>query len=71
MAVVEMHGRARRGLVDARDLVAEPHRVVAQPLADGVEQHLVQVGAMDRELRPVVAGIAAAQVADDVLSVAL
>ena len=48
----------------------EPHGVAAQPLQRGVEQHLVQVGAMDRELRPVVAGIAAARLLVDELAVA-
>src|SRR6185437_14981949 len=54
----------------AVDAVAEPHGVLAQALPRCIEQDLVEVGAMDRELRPVVAGVAAAQVADDRRAVA-
>lgn len=50
--------------------MTKSYRVLAQPRPHGVEQDRVQVGAMDRELRPVVAGVAAAQVANDVLAVA-
>src|SRR6185503_19137584 len=39
--------------------------------AERFEQHAVQVGAMDRELRPVVAGVAAGRLAVDELPVAV
>ena len=42
----------------------------AEPLAHGVEQDLVQVGAMDREVRPLVPGRQAPRLAVDQLAVA-
>ncbi|MCM3485143.1 hypothetical protein M3684_05545 [Kocuria rosea] len=37
--------------------VVGDHRVLAQALAHGVEEHLLQVAAVDRELRAVVPGV--------------
>src|SRR5476649_2193961 len=65
-----MERDARRVLLDPGAAVVELDRVFPQPRARRVEQRLVQVGAMDRELRPVVAGVAAARLLEDELAMA-
>ena len=50
-------------LLDPVQLPAEENALRPDPLAGGVEQHLLQVAAMDRELRMRVAGIAAERLA--------
>src|SRR5476649_1480589 len=65
-----MERDARRVLLDPGAAVVELDRVFPQPRARRVEQRLVQVGAMDRELRPAVAGVAAARLLEDELAMA-
>ncbi len=67
--VVEMDRDARAVLVDLQAAMGEPHGVAAEALPHRVEHHPVQVGAMDRKLRPVVAGEAAARLLVDELAV--
>ena len=59
----------RPSLLDAQAALAELHRILAQPSPHGREQHLVQVGAMDGKLRPVVAGEAPERLLVDELAV--
>src|SRR6266545_1526787 len=65
-----MQRDARIVLLGPEAAMIEPHGITAQPLHRRVEQHRVQIGAMDRELRPVVAGVAAAWLLVDELAVA-
>ena len=51
--------------------MAEPQRIVAEPLADGVGERELQLTAMDRDLRPLVARLAAARLAPDRLAEAV
>src|SRR3984893_6088954 len=67
---VEMDDDARAVLIDLEAAMREPYGVAAQARSHRVEHHLVQVGAMDRKLRPVVAGEAAARLLVDELAVA-
>ncbi len=67
---VEMHRDALRILLDPDAAVVELHRLAAQPSARRIEQRAVKIGAMDRELWPVVAGKAAARLLEDELAVA-
>ena len=59
----------RPSLLDAQAALAELHRILAQPSPHGLEQHLVQIGAVDGKLRPVVAGEAPARLLVDELAV--
>ena len=59
----EMHRDAAVVLLDADAAVVHDDGVRPEPLQHRVGQHLVQVAAMDRELRPFVAGEAAARFA--------
>lgn len=68
LCLVEMERDARSVLVDLDAAMAELDRVLAKPLLHGGEEHVVQIGAMDRELRPVVAGEAAARLLVDELA---
>ena len=60
-----------RCLREARDAAAELDPVRAQHLPRGVEQDHLQLAAMDRELRPRQAGMAAARIGPDRLAVAV
>ena len=66
----EARRHARLALLDAHAAMAGDEVVGAQPLAHGVEQHLVQVGAVDREMRPLVPGSQPPGLAVDQLAVA-
>src|SRR5260221_10623270 len=68
--LVDMDRDAGAILVNPEATIAQPHGIGAKPLLDGVEQDLVQIGAMDRKLRPVVAGEAPARLLEDELAVA-
>ena len=68
--IVEVNDDARAVLIDLEAAMREPHGVAAQARSHRIEHHLVQVGAMDRKLRPVVAGEAAARLLVDELAVA-
>ena len=69
LGVFEQRLRAARVLFDADAAVTETHRVRSQPALDRVGQDLVQVGAMDGEMRVFVAGEAAAGLGEDGLAV--
>ena len=57
------------GLGPAGEMVAGEDVLPAQALDRGIEQDLLQRAAMDRELRPFVAGLDAARLAPDRLAV--
>src|SRR6266851_4739724 len=63
-------GHARIVLLDGDAAMAGDEAVRTEPLLHGVEQDLVQVGAMDREVRPLVAGCPSPRLAVDQLAVA-
>src|SRR5512140_1128888 len=56
-------------LIDPEAAMPELHGICAQTIAHGAQQYVVQVGAMDRKLRPVVAGVTAARLLVDELAV--
>src|SRR5471032_3324578 len=58
-------------LLERRDAAAEPDLVRAQDLLRGLEQDHLQLAAMNRELRPRQAGVAAARIGPDRLAVAV
>jgi hypothetical protein len=70
--IVEAQANARVVDVVDRDAgMARDDAIGAEPFADGVEQDRLQVGAVDRQLRRVVAGPASGRLAVDVLAEAV
>src|ERR1700710_2173512 len=69
--VDEIGAAAFRGFGPADKMMAGENVLRAQPFGRGVEQDLLQRAAMDRKLRPFVAGLDAARLAPDRLSVLL
>ena len=66
--VDELGADAVVSLGPAGEVVAGEDVRLAQPFGRGVEQDLLQRAAMDRELRPLVAGLDAARLAPDRLA---
>src|SRR4029077_1159589 len=66
----EARGDAGVALLHADAAVAGDETFRAQPLAHGVEQHLVQVAAMNGEMRPAMPGGEPPRLAIDELAVA-
>src|SRR2546430_8296556 len=66
--VDEFGADAVGGFGPAGEVMAGENIFATQPLDRGVEQNLLQRAAMDRELRPLVAGLAAARLAPDRLA---
>ena len=68
-------GKARRHaliiLIDAFATLVQQNAVLSQSLPHGVDQYLMQVAAMDRQLRPVIAGGTAAWLLADELTEAV
>ena len=69
--ILEMRDRLVAVMVDARAAPAEDHLVGAGARDEGIEQHHLQIAAMDGELRYVVAGKTAGRLAVDVLAEAI
>ena len=69
--VLEMRDRFVAVIVDARAALAEDHLVAACARNEIVEQHHLQIAAMDGELRHVVAGKAPGRFAVDELAEAI
>src|SRR5260370_8530256 len=67
--IVEVDDDTRVVLIHLQAAMSKPHGIVAQSRSHRVEHHRVQVGAMDRKLRPVVAREAAAWLLVDELTV--
>src|SRR5581483_5839490 len=57
--VTEVRRRARLILLDAAAFPAGTDRLRAEPRAHRLQQHELQIAAMDRELRPVITGVTA------------
>src|ERR1700722_8317554 len=70
-AIEEMRGDAALVLAEGPEPAAGVNRVRAQPFLDGAVNHALQPAAMDRELRHVMAGVDAADVAPDFLAMAI
>ena len=70
LSLVEMDRHTRAVLIHFQAATTKLHGSVAEPLPRRVEHHLVQIGAMDRQLRPVVAGEASARLLVDELAMA-
>src|SRR5260370_38106733 len=68
--IVEVDDDTRVVLIHLQAGMSKPPGIVAQSRSHRVEHHRVQVGAMDRKLRPVVAREAAAWLLVDELAVA-
>ena len=68
-AILEAHRDAALFLVDPHACAAELDGVSSQSLVDDLEQRLMQIGAMDREMRPGVPGVAPASLLEDKLAV--
>src|SRR6266540_2088994 len=69
-AVDEMHGHAVATMLDPDAAAAEGDRIGSQSVADRGQEDLVQIRPVDRDLRPIVAGVAPARLAVDQLAVA-
>ena len=67
--MLDPRGHAVGGLLVAHDARAEFHGVTASPRHEGVVQQYVEEAAMDRVLRPVVAGVLSARFGIDVMAV--
>ncbi len=67
--VEEARADARSGLLEVRQVMARQDAVASEPFDHRVEQDLLQGAAMDRELRPLVAGIEPARLRPDRLAV--
>src|SRR5579871_756303 len=70
-SIEEMRGDAAFVLRERAETVAGMDEFLAEALFDRVMDHALQPAAMDRELRHVVAGVDAADVAPDLLAVAV
>ena len=70
-AIAQLHADAVLRLLEARDGGARADAVRAEALADGVEQQQLQLAAMDRDLRPAVAGGAPARLGADAVAEAV
>src|SRR6184192_604357 len=64
--MLEVHRGA--GGLDARALVRRQNRIRAQALGDSVQERVLKIGAVERELRPPVPRIAPKRLAVDELS---
>src|SRR5882724_1501575 len=70
-AIEEIGSHAALVLGEGAEPAAGVDRILAQSLLDGTVDHALQAAAMDRELRHVVAGVNAANVAPDFLAMAI
>src|SRR5215472_17360149 len=64
-AIDEVGANAIRRLAPVREMMAGQNVPCAQPLGRGIEQDLLQNAAVDRELRPFVAGVQSAWLTPD------
>ena len=69
-AAGEARGDARIALLDADAAMAGDEVLRPEPLAHGIQQHLMQIGAMDGKMRPLMPGREPPRLAVDELAVA-
>ena len=70
-AVTQLGAYAAAGLLEARERPPAAHGARSESLLHGVEQHALQLAAVDRVLRPAVPGATAARLAADAVAEAV
>src|SRR5580704_1640859 len=70
-AIEEVRGHPALVLGEGPELATGVNGFLAEPLLDGLKDHVLQPAAVDRELRHVMAGVDAANVAPDLLAMAI